>query len=138
MTIDEVALFLTLNRFLCLALKIDEDFPGYVRSVFLRDGNQVVVEFEQFGFDEGGAYFYAEYPSLTDAVTDLEDFLHFSVTEWRPLSESVDYPAVSGLLEVTEGTRKLAAAIANQTVPLPKRAVYELRGSSYWLHNKPS
>ena len=57
MTSEEIQLLLELNPSLCLDVGLAEEFPGYVRSVYLREGNRVVVEFEPYGFDEGGAYF---------------------------------------------------------------------------------
>jgi hypothetical protein len=138
MKIEEVSLYLELSPSLCLDIKVVEAFPGYVRSVYLRERNRVVVEYEQYGFDEGGAYFYADYDNLTSAVSDLENYLARPITQWRSLSPPANYPLVPGLVDVSEGTRRLASAIANESVPLPNGAVYELRGSSYWLRYKES
>ncbi|HET6250642.1 MAG TPA: hypothetical protein VFE47_23340 [Tepidisphaeraceae bacterium] len=94
-------------------------FPGYVRTVYLRADNRVVVEYEQYGFDEAGAYFYGEYCDLASLVREMEAFLRKPVSEWKLLSERNDYPVLTKKLDTPNGTKRLLDAIRDGTVPLP-------------------
>ena len=53
MTIEDVDTQLACGHQLCIAIDQSSAFPGYVRSVYIRSSNLVVVEFEPYGMDEG-------------------------------------------------------------------------------------
>jgi hypothetical protein len=118
---------------ICTDVRLAPGFPGYVRSVYLGHDCLIVVEFEQYGFDEAGAYFYGRYPDYASAVVALEAYLSTPLGEWMT---GDCYPSAPDQADTAEGTRKLASAITSRTVPLPALpggAIYELRGSSGWL-----
>jgi hypothetical protein len=132
MTIDEIESWLSMDRQLCLAIDQISEFPGYVRSVFLRKPDLVVVEFESYGNDEGGAYFYGRYPGIQSAIEALEGYIHKSLSEWQPVGAE-SYPLHSNSENPVADPGRLATAIQRNDVPLPTGTTYELRGSQYWL-----
>jgi hypothetical protein len=136
MTIEEIRRYIEVGRGhqVCVDLRLAPEFPGFVRRVVLRDQGQVVIEFEEYGWDEAGAYFYGQYPNLEQAVQDLEAFLQSSVRDWKNVTLTGDYPSPTSHADAQSpsGGKALMEAIAAGTVPLPHGVPYELRGGSFW------
>ena len=116
----------------CFYAAIDNspEFPGLVRSVFLAKGSRVVVEYEQHGLDEGGAYFHGEYPSVEDAMAAVEAFVGRPASEWEDMEAVGYYPPVPEG-DAKSGWDALESAIRSGSVPVPPGADYKLKGS-YW------
>jgi hypothetical protein len=126
-TIDELESLVRSSRSITLDVRACNEFPGYVRSVHLREGNVIGVDFEQYGYDEGGAYFNGRYASFMAAVEALERYLGCPIAEWQ--NREGDYPVrPSGS---NEGGQRLIEALQAGAVPLPRGTQFEL-GSSYW------
>ncbi|NTX41721.1 hypothetical protein HUA78_45615 [Myxococcus sp. CA033] len=102
-------------------------FPGYIRTIGIRAESVVDIDYEQWGYDEGGAYFTAKYPSLDDAVSAVEQFLGTKYGDWPSLPA---YPECAAG-QAAEGHAHLTMAIATGTVPLPAGAAWRL-GAGYW------
>ncbi|NVJ26125.1 hypothetical protein HUW62_33365 [Myxococcus sp. AM011] len=109
---------------------VDEvvDFPGYVRAVRLLPVSRVSIQCEQFGRDEGGVYYWGDYPSLEDAVAAIEVYLGSPRSVW---TGGLSYPGTLASMDSVEGGGRLANAIANGGVPLPLGVVWRLQ-SGYW------
>lgn len=115
---------------LVLDVSLSEELPGYVRSVSLRRGKRVAVEFDQYGHDEGGVYFLADFSSFASAVAALESFLGKSASAWR--SCETDYPPPpADLRPGRESHDMVVAALRNDRIQLPSGARFRL-GSGYW------
>lgn len=118
------------SRRLCADLRLSADYPGMVRGLYFASECFVIVEFEQYGWEEGGAYFYGQYPDYANAVRSIEHYLGKSLTDLSNADGA--YPDHPGIVHINVGAGMLADAIATNTVSLPDGARFELRGSWQW------
>lgn len=133
MVIDDVRRLLSIGirKSVCLAAECSEDYPGYVRSVFVRAGNKVSVEFDVYGMDEGGAYFEAVYNSLEAAVDAVCEYLDTPLSELEDLLSLGRYPSRKQGVEVDRGHSALRNDIQNGRVRLPAGISFRLT-STHW------
>jgi hypothetical protein len=82
---------------ICIDRSLSIDFPGFVRAITIREGKGVSVEHEVHGMDEGGAYYWANFPTLEDAIPVLESFLGRPMESWENFLRSGKYPERSNL-----------------------------------------
>jgi hypothetical protein len=131
MTRDEIDRYICVgsSNSVCVDRRLIPEYPGFVRSIIFRDGNRVSVEFEQYGFDEAGAYFNAEYPSLDAAIDAVEEFLGSPIESWQNYNKTGDYPEEPYDLNASDGHAKLVEAIGNDKAPLPRGSRFSLQGS---------
>jgi hypothetical protein len=91
MTREEIERYLRVGRRRAATVDIDLVFD-HVRTVSIRPGPKVLIEFEAWGYDEGGAAFSKAYDSLDDAVRELEAFLKRSISSWMNVNATGAYP----------------------------------------------
>jgi len=125
MTRDEIAAYLKLGASRSVTVDVRIVFGG-VRAVRIRCGNEVSVEFDSWGYDEGGAYFRNQYRDLPAAVSALEVYLGDPIENWHNFSKSGKYPEqpseasswvealVSGLLKLPDGDYNPISSLARQ------------------------
>jgi hypothetical protein len=133
MTRDEIYGYICVgsSKSVCVDKRLIPEYPGFVRSISFRDGDRVSVEFEQYGYDEAGAYFNARYPSLDAAIDAVEEYLGSPIESWQNYNKTGDYPEEPYHLNVSDGHAKLKEAIRNDNVPLPKGSRFSLP-EGYW------
>jgi hypothetical protein len=107
-----------------------DDFPGYVRSVYLFHDGRVRVEYEVYGLDEGGAYYEGQFATFEEAAAAVEFFIATPSPEWGrlPIVRIRQNPRIG----VEKGHRALGQAVQKGIVPVPEGATFALQGSSYW------
>jgi hypothetical protein len=130
MDIDQIRSRMALGRSKTCIIDISEsrEFPGYVRTIRTIPDSSVEVEYDQFGHDEGGAYFTGDYPTLEDAVAAIEKYLGVPRSSWP---QAPVYPGSLSTDDTATGHDRLAAAIASGSVPLPPGTQWSLQ-DGYW------
>ena len=116
------------NQSLLADLSPVDRYPGFVRSTHLRAPHRVIIEYEPFNEDAGGAYFHADYASLQAAIDAITAFTGMPPGDWG-IAKDFDHPPA--VAEIQAGHDRLAADISAGCVDLPEGADFELRGS-YW------
>jgi hypothetical protein len=120
------------------AREVDEA-PGNVRLVTIHRGNRVSIEYDQArayvegDFEGGGLKYVAQYGSLDELLSDLEDFLGAKVEAWTNYTAA---PLVPKTLDDPDGLASRAMfedLVRRSAVPLPPRGKYELAGI-HWRH----
>lgn len=109
-------------------ISLSQEFPGYVRTVRINPDSRVSIEFEQYGYDEGGVYFRSDYPSLEEALRAVESYLNRPLSTWPRVA---GYPSASGAEDSSEGHVRLQRAIATRQVPLPQGGHWTMHGD-WW------
>jgi hypothetical protein len=134
MTRDEVYRYICVgsSKSVCVDIRLMPEYPGFVRSIIFREGNSVSVEFEQYGFDEAGAYFNAKYQSLDAAIDAVEIFLGSPIESWQNYNKTGNYPEEPYQLDASDGYAKLVEAIRNDIVPLPRGSRFSLQNATAW------
>lgn len=87
---------------------------GMVRTVSIIRGPKVLVEFENWGYDQGGAAFVKPFPSLELAIEEVETFLNRSIADWNNVNLNGSYPQ-----KPTESSDGFIFDINQGTVELP-------------------
>jgi hypothetical protein len=95
-------------------------------------GSCIIVEFEQYNIDEGGAYFYGFCSSIEASIRAIEEYCNKPILSWQPLDPARNYPSLGHVHNNQTGTLLLAHDIGISSVPLPIGIKFELRGSPYW------
>ena len=93
MTPKELERYMTVSRDreVCVATDCAALYPGIVREVFVGRMNEVRIEFNAYGTDEGGTEYCGEYASLGLLLADLEGYLGVPLERWQNQS-FVGYP----------------------------------------------
>jgi hypothetical protein len=124
------------------SVKVDvslvDEYPGFVRTVTIADGNEVRVDFEQYGYDEAGAYFKARFESLDDAIQAVERYLNKQLSDWTNFTKTGEYPEAAGEMNTKLGDERLRSAIASGTLQLPEPARYRIGGARSWVSIAPA
>jgi hypothetical protein len=131
MTLDELGnrLLVGRSRSVCVDIAMIPDLSGFVRTITIRPNNEVAIEFNSYGYDEGGACFVGKFDSLEGAATSVEEYLGVPMSAWA--SEHEYPPPPPTALEVKASEERLASAIATEKLTLPRGSRFELE-ESYW------
>ncbi|HEU4404455.1 MAG TPA: hypothetical protein VFS43_04100 [Polyangiaceae bacterium] len=121
------------ERSVCVSLANAPEYPGYVRAIYLRPENRVMIEYNVHGLDEGGVCYEGRYASLDAALNALAEFLHIENDEWMDFLMLGTYPEKVPGVAGDEGHEALRRAVQGRRVPLPPGATFVAKGSSYWL-----
>jgi len=106
-----------------------EELGGMVRTTKITSPSRVSIEFDSWGYDEGGIYFKAEYPDLDKLIPVLEIYLGKDIASWENFTKTGNYP---NKLDVTNLTPdELAEKFKVNTSLLPDSGKYTLH-SDYW------
>ncbi len=120
------------GKSICVLMDRPSAFPGYVRLISLHSDNRIQVAFEVDGLDEGGAYFWATYPTFDALLASLEQFLRKPVQDWqRPYLEELPRG------RVVPDHEALATAIRAKTIDFPAGVQFKLQ-DSYWSQFLPN
>jgi len=135
MTLEELARFLSVGRThsCCVDIRGVLEAPGYVRTTTLHDGNRVNIEFDDWGMDEGGLYFWAKFETLDKMVRCVEEYLERPLLDWSNLSfSSEDYPARPPETGTPESRRQFLELLENGGPTMPACGDFQTQ-STYWL-----
>lgn len=124
MTKDELERAARLGRSgVCIDASTLDQHPGIVRKVTILRDLSLMIEFNTYGYDEGGPTYIAEYPDLQTMILALESYLKRPLTDWHNYTASGSYPAApDGGTAATsdDDLRRFAHAVANGQLPLPE------------------
>ena len=129
MTRDDIRRIMNVTKHpsICISIDLLADVPGYVRSVYLRPPSTIVVEYEFYGLDEGGDYFYGQYSTLDAAIDAAAQFTGKALEEWTDLEQEGYYPEREQV-NVEEGHERMGELLNSKSVPVPRGAEFVRRG----------
>jgi hypothetical protein len=131
---DDVRRLLDVSYYhsVCVSIENSIEFPGYVRSAYVRPDNQVSIEYEVYGMDEGGTYYWGQYSRLDEALDALVEFLGRPVDDWDELQLSAYYPERDSGADLKKGHAAMNEAVRGGKVPVPAGTQFVLKGCSYY------
>lgn len=140
MTKDEILNYLKVSRYKSVVVdqSLCVDYPGWVRTILIRPGFLVEIDYNPYNLDEGiNPGYEAEYSSLDVLVSSLEEFLGLKIEDWENYSKTGGYPnEPENLMEIL-GERKsltlLEKDMRSGTVKLPKGALFTPVGLAAYL-----
>ena len=133
MTLDELerCLSLGLDHACVVDVQLVPEAPGYVRTVSVHAGRRVNIEFDVWGMDEGGLYYWASFESLGAVVACLEPYLGRPLAKWRCLGPET-YPERRPETGTEQGHRRFEELLGRGGPPLPAHGEFRTQ-STYWL-----
>ncbi|MCI9478038.1 MAG: hypothetical protein HFI21_03425 [Lachnospiraceae bacterium] len=66
---------LSRNKSVIVDRCIPKEYPGYVRTITIMQNSIARVEFEVYGYDEGGITYFIQYLDYECLVKNLEEYL---------------------------------------------------------------
>lgn len=73
----------------CVDRSVSPEFSPFVRSVSIADGSMIIVEYEDYGCEEGGVCIEFIYESIESAITAAEAYLKVGVGGLANFTKSV-------------------------------------------------
>lgn len=134
MTKDELERAIKVGRSpLCVDASRLEAFPGIVREVTILRDLRVMIEFNPYGYDEGGPRYVCSYADVDTVVQRLESYFGKPLACWENHNATGRYPEpLDGWTGASEAeAERFRAAVAARTLPLAE-GDYE-QESSYWM-----
>lgn len=120
------------NKSICIDRCLLEKYPGYVREITIMKDKILKVEFNVYGYDEGGLIikvYYEDYNKLFNAV---QEFINIGIQEWENFSKSDWYPNLEDEVDFDYSGLMLKQDLINKTLSIPKDgARYEIP-LGYW------
>jgi len=135
MTVDEIKQYISISRgkAACVDISLLPEFPGMIREIFFWDGHRVRINFESYGYHEGGAYFTGDFKSLEAAVAAIEEYLGQECSQWENFTRTGRYPERPDWDDFESGGIKLKQAILSCTLRLPSEGNFHIFQESWWV-----
>lgn len=91
---DEIMRYLEVgsSRTITIACDSCEKYPGYVRTITIQKDYIVKIEFEVYGYDEGGITYFIQYNCFELLIYSLEKYLGKKLDEWENINKTGYYP----------------------------------------------
>jgi len=133
--IEEIKNYLTISRDKSIVIdnSISDCYMGFVRKITVFKDLSVSIEFNDYGYDEGGIEFEGNFKSLEELCSAMEEYLGSAVDDWINFSATGEYPKEPeniGLIR-KESRDKLDADIKAASVSLPVEGNFIILGSQY-------
>lgn len=104
---------------------------GYVRTTTVHEYLRVSIEFDVWGLDEGGLYYWGKFATIELLVSSLEAYLGRPLNQWRPLGQ-LDYPPRPPETGTAQSHRLFKALLASGRPLAPWDGEFKT-SSPYWL-----
>jgi hypothetical protein len=105
--------------------------PGYVRTTTVHEKLRVSIEFDVWGMDEGGLYYWGEFDTVELLILCIEDYLERPIEQWHALGRN-DYPIRPPETGTIESHRFFKTMLASGELPMPSSGNFKTN-STYWL-----
>jgi hypothetical protein len=85
----------------CVDLQHVPAAPGYVRTTTIHEDLRVSIEFDVWGLDEAGLYYWGKFENIELLISCLEEYLSRPIEQWRALGpyEYLPTPRETGTAE---------------------------------------
>lgn len=68
------------------------DYIGYVKTITIMNEKKVRLEYNTYGYDEGGLTFFVEYEDFDTLIKSMQEYLGSDINQWKNISLTSDYP----------------------------------------------
>lgn len=105
---------------------MSKEYPGYVRTITIKNDNTIRVEFEVYGYDEGGITFFIQYKNFELLIYSLEKYLEKEIEEWDNINQSGHYPEAIDC-DIRQTNKIIKLDLVNDNIKLP------VSGDKIWI-----
>ncbi len=134
MTIDEIMRYIEVGstNSICVDRRILDDYQHIVRDVIIRKDCILTLEFNTFGYDEGGLIINIHYKDYDKLISSLEMYLNIDIENWTNINKCGWYPEQIKDVDLDESSDKFEKDLADDKILLPMGGdKYEIP-SKYW------
>ena len=134
MTEDEIKGYLHVGRekTVCVERRLLVQYGDIVRTTEIRKDFLVQLSFENWGSDEGGAYFSGQYESFKEVIKFLETYFGRPLAAWENYTKSGGYPE-KPLRNNTKGDIEFRKDIKKRAIELPVGTLFKMQ-KNYWYY----
>lgn len=117
---------------------LSTEYLGYVRTITIKPNNIAKIEFEVYGYDEGGITYFIQYKNLDILIKSLEKYLGKNLTDWENVNQTGNYPERPSNWEKGAGDEKIRTDLISNNIKLPLNGMRTWMPEGYWknLYNK--
>ena len=131
---EEIMQYINLgkDKSICIYRGLSPIYPGFVREIIVMREMALKVEYNSYGYDEGGLaikFFYNDYDKLFAAIAE---YIGKPIELCENISKSGWYPELIQEVDYNESSKKLISDLINNTLSLPSGwETYEIP-EGYW------
>jgi hypothetical protein len=125
-------LYVGSTRSVCVDCRLTENYPGWVRTITIEGKTKLRVEFDVYGYDEGGLYITIEYTTFKTLIDELEKYLLLKIEQWENVTQSGKYPELQYEVNFQKSAHQLKQDLVNKKLSLPKGGIKYTIQSTYW------
>lgn len=131
---------LSRNKSVIVDRCIPKEYPGYVRTITIMQNSIVRVEFEVYGYDEGGIIYFIQYLDYECLVKNLEEYLTKKIDDWDNINQTGFYPEEMTVNDIDTIHKKIKTDLINKRISLPLGGIKIWMPDGYWkrLIDKPN
>lgn len=115
----------------CVDVRLLAGYASIVRSITLLKENVAIVEFNNYGCDEGGLAIELVYQDFYTLISSIEDFLDLPISRWGNFTKSGNYPdEQAGVAQ--SNSASLKEDLRSGALKLPLNWAEKIIRSEYW------
>ena len=136
MNITEIGKYLTSGstKSVCVSRKLSDRYQGFVRDLTIHENCMVSIEYNTYGYDEGGLTILMHYASQEALIESLEKYIGANLDDWDNVSRSGFYPSSpGGDVDFDSSGKCLKQDLFNKTLDIPQNWESMDVLGDYWI-----
>ncbi len=121
MDINEVNRYLNTGstKSICVDRRLSNKYIGFVRDVIILENCRVNLEFNTYGYDEGGLEVEFTYDNFNELINSLEVFIEKEIADWNNVNRTGYYPNSPGIINVEFYAELIKKDLASKCISIP-------------------
>jgi len=134
MNVNEVISYIKTGstKSVCVDRRLLDRYPGIVRDIVIKGNNRLHLEFNTYGYDEGGLIIELLYEDFDALISALEKYLHSNIIEWDNITKSGFYPKIMDGVDYDLSGRHLKQELRNDLIDIPSGWNKKVVLPDYW------
>ena len=119
------------NGRLIIDRRILPEYCGYVREIAIAEGNVAVIEFNSYGYDEGGITYFIEFAGMDELISGMQEYLRLDISLWENINKTGYYPDKTKECGFPARERLIGDFVGG-LIALPKNSTCVRIADGYW------
>ncbi|GLS24783.1 hypothetical protein [Marinibactrum halimedae] len=134
MNINEIENYLNSGstKSICIDRRLSDTYEGFVRDLVIKRDQTLSVEYNTYGYDEGGLVLLLKYENFELLIKSIECYLGLKLTEWMNVNKSGYYPDNPKIVDFDVSGRLLKQHLFDHEIDFPKGWMNMELPSDYW------
>ncbi len=107
MTKEEILNYTEVGRTnsVCVNRILLDKYKNIVRDVIIKKDFKVQIEFNTYGYEEGGLVVDVYYENFDSLIYSIEDYFSLEISEWQNINKSGWYPTLEQGKDFSQGSK---------------------------------